>query len=121
MSIASDLASLSWGAWLKGILSAAISAAATVITANPIAAVLGATQFTPRQLGIMAGSAALVAVANFLRTSPFPTQREAIALLAGVHTAAQVDKIVAGTAPGVVPTPEVAAAILGTGDGNVKP
>ena len=122
MSITSDLATLSWADWLKGIVSAAISAAATVISANPIAAVVGAQSFTLRQLGIVAGSAAFVAVANFLRTSPFPTQREGIALLAGVHTAAQVDKIVAATSPGVVPSPEVAAAILnGTGDGTVKP
>jgi hypothetical protein len=113
MSITSDLGSLNWNDWLRAIFSAAISAAASVITANPLASALGAPQFTPRQLGVMAASAALVAVAGILRKSPLPDRKTAIALLPGVHTMGDVEQIASATAPGVTPTPAVAAAILG--------
>jgi hypothetical protein len=115
MNTLSDLQSLSWGAWLYTIAAAGVSAAATAITANPIASVLGAQQFTPRQLGIMALSAAVVAIAGVLRKSPLPDRTVAIALQPGVHTQAQVDQVMKATAPGTVPTPEVTAAILGNG------
>lgn len=121
MSITSAVGSMSWVDWLKGIITAAVSSAATVLSANPVATMIGAQTFTGRQLAIMAGSAAIVAVANFLRTSPLPAQRESVALLPGVHTTEQVDKIVNATAPGVVPTKEVAAAILGTPAPSVTP
>lgn len=112
MTILSDLSSLGWGPWLRTLFGAGISAAATVIAANPLASVVSAQQFTPRQLGIMAASAAIVAMAAVLRKSPLPDRSVAVALLPGVHTTADVEKVVAGTAPGTVVTPEVAAAIL---------
>lgn len=107
-----DLASLNWNDWLYMIFSTAISAAMTVIAANPLATVLGAQAFTPRQLLIMAGSAAIVAVAGKLQKSPLPSRAMQIALTPGVHTKEEVEKILKATAPGEVPTKEVAAAIL---------
>lgn len=107
------LGELKWSEWLYSLLAAGISAAAATITANPIAQVFGAHQFTARQLGVMALSSAVVAMAAVLRKSPLPDRKVAIALLAGVHTEAEVNQIVAATAPGTVPTQAVAAAILG--------
>lgn len=107
-----DLEGLNWSDWLYMLLSTAISAAAMVIAANPLATVIGAPAFTPRQLGIMALSAAVVAVAGKLQRSPLPARRESVALLSGVHTSADVDKIMKATEPGTVPSKEVAAAIL---------
>jgi hypothetical protein len=121
MSIFADLSSLKWSEWLYTIISAAIGAAATTIAANPLASVLGAQQFTPRQLGILAASSALVAVAGVLRKSPLPDRALAIALQPGVHTEAQVQKVLDQTAPGSVPSPEVTAAILAAPPAEVVP
>lgn len=103
---------LKWGDWLYTLIGAGIAAAAQVIFTNPIASILGAPQFTPRQLGIMAASSAIVAMAGILRKSPLPDRRVDIALLSGVHTVEEVNQIAKATAPGTVPTSEVAAAIL---------
>ena len=113
MPLPFGLSELNWRDWIRSLLSAGISAAASTIAANPIAQILGANQFTPRQLGVMAVSSAVVAMAAVLRKSPLPDRKVAIALLAGVHTEAEVNKIVEATAPGTVPTQAVAAAILG--------
>ncbi len=81
---------------------------------------LGAQQFTPRQLGIMALSAAIVAVAGILRKSPLPDRAIAVALLPGVHTPEQVAEVLKATAPGTIPTPEVAKAILSPAESETK-
>jgi len=112
MSLVRDMASLKWGEWLYTLFAAGISAAASTVAANPIAYIFGAQQFTPRQLLIMALSSALVAMAGILRKSPLPDRAIAIALLPGVHTPEEVEKIASVTAPGVTPTAAVAAAIL---------
>lgn len=112
MSLFSDMKDLAWSDWLYTIISAAIGAAATTIAANPIASVLGAQQFTPRQLGILAASSALVAVAGVLRKSPLPDRRKIeIALIPGVHDIEQVERIAKITSGGAIPTPEAAAAM----------
>lgn len=72
MGFVNDLSGLKWADWLYTLLSAGISAAATSIAANPIATAIGASQFTPRQLVIMAASSAIVAIAGILRKSPLP-------------------------------------------------
>ena len=107
-----ELDSLDWIAWVKTLLGAAISAAATVVAANPLASVLGAQAFTPQQLGIMAGSAALVAMAGILKKSPLPDRRIDIALLPTVNTRAEVNLVARETAPGTVPTAAAAADII---------
>lgn len=112
MSVLSDLGSLSWGAWLYALLKAGISAGASVIAANPLAALAGAPAFTPRQLVIFAAASAIVAMAGVLQKSPLPDRKVDIALLSGVHTVEQVEKISKATGSGPVPSPEVAAAII---------
>lgn len=112
MGFFKNLGSLRWNDWIRSLLSAGISAAASTLAANPIAQVLGAQEFTPRQLGIMAFSAAVVAMAGILQKTPLPSRDLAIALLPGVHTPEQVEMISKATAPGVVPSPAAAAAII---------
>lgn len=94
------------------IWSVGLSAGMGALVANPIASVVGAMQFTPRQLGIMAGSLALVAIANFVQKNPWPERAVSIALLPGVHTPEDVKLVMKSTSPGVVPTKEHAAAII---------
>jgi len=43
---------------------------------------------------------------------PSVKQREKIAVMSGVHDEADIDKIQAATAPGIVPTPAMVAAVL---------
>lgn len=126
MSVASYFRQLDWAKWFHPIITTVISAAASPIAANPIALVLGAQQFTLRQLGIMSAAAALSAMAGVLVKSPWPDRRVDIALVSGVHTVEQVEKIFKATAPCTVPTPAVAAAIIaepasGVGPDTVKP
>ena len=103
---------LKWSEWVYTLIAAAISAAASTVVANPLASAIGAQQFTPRQLGILALSSAIIAVAGILRKSPLPDRAVAVALLPGVHTTEDVGKVLSATASGTVPSPEVAAAIL---------
>jgi len=113
MGFLTELSELGWASWLRSLLGAGISAAASAIAANPIATVMGAQAFTPRQLWIMALSSALVAMAGILQKSPLPDRKVAIALLPGVHTAEEVEVVSKATSPGRTPTAEEAAAILG--------
>lgn len=113
MSILSDLGNLKWGQWLYTLIAAGISAGASVIVSNPLATLFGAQQYSPRQLGINAGAMALVAMAGILKKSPLPDRKVEIALLPGVHTMAEVNTVDKATGPGVIPTPEIAAAALG--------
>lgn len=111
MSIFEDLSELSWGAWIRSLLTAGISSAASVVAANPLAVAMGTPEFTPKQLAILALAAAIVAMAGVLQKSPLPDRKLAIALLPGVHTPEQVERISKATGSGV-PTKEVAAAII---------
>jgi len=125
MSVWTDLRDLKWMDWLYMVIGAAISAASssvvTVLTANPIATLFGAPQFTPRQLMVFTGwsalSAALIAVGGILKKSPLPDreQRRAIdiAVLPGIRNAGEVDTVMKETNPGTVVSADVAAAILG--------
>jgi len=103
---------MKWADWIRPIIAAGISSAAAVFASNPFASLLGAQQYTPRQLAINALAVGLTAMAGVLVKSPLPQRAVDIALLPGVHTRGDVDKILSTTAPGTVPTPEIAAAIL---------
>lgn len=113
MSVQSWLDQWNWGAWLKALLAPAISAGLTPFAANPIATLIGAVQFTPRQLAMGAVAMFITTLTGVWQKRPFPDRRVAIAVLRGVHTVDEVDKIDKATAPGTVVTPEIAAAILG--------
>jgi hypothetical protein len=112
MSFVSYLSGFKWGDWFRMLISAGVSAAASVIAANPIASIVGAIQFTPRQLAIMAASVAAVAIANFLQKNPWPEREVSLALIPGVHTQEQVQILAKSTSPGTIPTKETAAAII---------
>lgn len=121
MGLLRAIGDLKWGTWLYTLLGAGISAAATTLAANPLAAVLGAQIFSPRQLAILAGSSAIVAMAGILKKSPLPDRRIDIALLSTVNTRADVALVAKNTEPGTIPSAAVAADIIQdnrTGGGN---
>ena len=107
-----DFKSLKWADWLYTLIAAGISAAATTVTANPLMSLAGTQQLTPRQLGVLSGLSAIVAMAGILKKSPLPDRALAIALLPGVHTEADVTKVLSAPAPGTVTSKEVATTIL---------
>jgi hypothetical protein len=112
MSLLSEVRTLRWADWIRPILAAGISGGSSVFVSNPIADIIGAQHYSPRQLALQALALALTAMGGVLMKSPLPQRAVGIALLPGVHTQGEVDTILKATAPGTVPTPEVAAAIL---------
>lgn len=63
---------LQWRKWLYGLIGGAIGGGATVISALPVGAIIGAADYTPRQLVGMFVSGAIVSAALYLKQSPVP-------------------------------------------------
>lgn len=66
---------MNWTIWIQGIISAAITGAATTVTTVVVAPEqFNATPEGITKIGIVAGVAAVLSVANFLKQSPIPKQ-----------------------------------------------
>lgn len=63
---------LDWQSWLYGLVAGAIGGGATAIVSIAGGQVIGAADFTPRQLLTIAGVSAIVNAALYLKQSPLP-------------------------------------------------
>jgi hypothetical protein len=63
---------LDWKSWLYGLGAGAIGGGSAVISAIPIAQIIGAAAFTPRQMLSMFIGATVIAGAAYLKQSPLP-------------------------------------------------
>lgn len=61
--------------WLYGALAAALGGVGTAVAAVVGGAVVGALDFTWRQLGVVAIGGAIAAAAGYLKESPLPDLR----------------------------------------------
>lgn len=112
MNVVAFLDQWKWGPWLRSLFAPAISAAMIPFTINPAASVIGAPNFSPRQLMMVAAWTGVFALASAWQKSPFPDRKVQIALLPGVHNIEQVEQIAKVTSGGTIPTPAEAQSII---------